>query len=182
MRALSPRERRLIAIGLVVLAVALVWLLLLAPLVTGFVDRAAQRDMLTATYERNSRLINAIPAQRRRAEKQGALKDSYFLAAPNATLARDRLRERLRSDFAAAGGMVSAVQDVPSPAGSSRAWVQGRMTLPQLQSLLATIDTTQPFLIVETLRISADKALDTGRLDILDIRLEASVPTLPAAR
>lgn len=182
MRALSPRERRLIAIGLAVLVVALVWLFILAPLITGFADRAAQRDMLTAAYERNSRLINAIPAQRRRAEKQGALKESFFLAAPNATIARDKLRERLRSDFAAAGGVVSAVQDVPSPAGSVRAWVQGRITLPRLQALLGTIDTSPPYLIIETLRISADTALETGRLDTLDIRLEASVPTLPAAR
>ena len=173
MSALSLRERRLIAIALAVLAVALVWLLIIAPLLNGFAERAAQR---------NSRLINAIPAQRRRTERQGALKDSFFLAAPNANLARDRLRERLRKEFAQAGGMVSAVQDVPSPAGSARAWVQGRMTLPQLQTMLSTLDNNPPYLITESLRVSADKAMETGRLDILDIRLEASVPTLSAAR
>lgn len=182
MRALSLRERRLIAIALAVLAVALVWLLVVAPLLNGFAKRATERETLSAAYQRNSRLINAIPAQRRRAERQSALKDSFFLGAPNANLARDRLRERLRKEFTQAGGVVSAVQDVPSPAGSARAWVQGRMTLHQLQVMLWTLDNSPPYLITESLRISADKALETGRLDILDIRLEASVPTLPAAR
>lgn len=120
MRALSLRERRFIAIALAVLAVALVWLLAIAPFLNGFAERAAERETLSAAYQRNSRLINAIPAQRRRAEKQGALKDSFFLAAPNANLARDRLRERLRTEFAQTGGVVSAIQDVPSPAGSAR--------------------------------------------------------------
>lgn len=182
MRALSLRERRLIAIALAVLAVTLVWLLIIAPLFGGFAERAAERDTLSAAYQRNSRLINAIPAQRRRAEQQVALKDSFFLVAPNANLARDRLRERLRKEFVQAGGAVSAVQDVPAPSGSARAWVQGRITLPQLQALLGTLDNSQPYLITESLRITADKALETGRLDILDVRLEVSVPTLPAAR
>lgn len=182
MRALSPRERRLIAIGLAILAAAAFWALIIAPIADGFAERATRRDALSAAYARNSRLINAIPAQRRRAEKQGELKSRFLLGAPNATLARDRLRERLRTDFTAAGGVVTAVQDVPAPAGSVRAWVQGRITLPQLEALLTRIDTTPPYLITETLRISADKALESGRLDTLDIRLEASIPTLPAAR
>ncbi len=182
MRALSLRERRLIAIGLAVLAVALLWWVVILPFLKGFSERAAQRDVLTSAYARNSRLINAIPAQRRRAERQGALKDAFLLIAPNASLARDRLRERLRKDFAEAGGVVSAVQDVPSSAGSVRAWVQGRMTLPQFHALLGHIENTQPYLITESLRITADKALETGRLDILDIRLEVSVATLPSAR
>jgi hypothetical protein len=88
----------------------------------------------------------------------------------------------LRKEFVQAGGVVSAVQDVPSPSGSARAWVHGRITLPQLQALLGTLDNSPPSLITESLRITADKALETGRLDILDVRLEVSVPTLPAAR
>lgn len=182
MRALSARERKLIAIGILVLLAALIWWLLLAPFVDGFSQRASQREELRAVYVRNSRLINAIPAQRRRAESQTNLKGQFLLTAPNATLARDRLRERLRTGFAASGGEVTAVQDVPAQPGSVRGWVQGRISLPQLQTLLGKINSTPPYLVVESLRISADKAMETGRLDTLDVKLEASVPTLPAAQ
>lgn len=182
MRALNVRERKLIALGLLILLLALAWLLLVEPFIDGFSQRASQRDELRTTYVRNSRLINVIPAQRRRAESQVELKAQFLLIAPNATLARDRLRERMRADFAASGGEVTAVQDVPATPGTVRGWVQGRITLPQLQALLGKIYATPPYLVVESLRVSADKAMETGHLDTLDVKLEASVPTLSAAQ
>ncbi len=181
MRRLSQRESSLIAIGLLVLALALIWAFLIAPFASGFAERGDQREMLRMAYERNSRLINAIPAMRRQAEKQRGLGNLFLIAAPNAGLARGKLRERLRGQISAVGGQVTAVQDVPSAPGTVRAWVQGRMTLAQLSSLLAATNDTPPYLVIESLRISADRALETGHLDILDIRLEASIPTFPAA-
>jgi len=82
---------------------------------------------------------------------------------------------------AAAGGQVTALQDVPATPGEVRAWIQGRMTLPQLQQMLVRVNHTPPYLVTESLRISADRALETGRLDLLDIRLETSIPHIPAA-
>ncbi len=42
------------------------------------------------------------------------------------------------------------------------------MTLPALEALLAGISDTTPYLTIESLRVSADSVLETGRLDKLD--------------
>lgn len=181
MRALSIRERKLVATGLLVAAMALAWLLLVAPVIDGFAQRAEQREQLRAAYVRNSRMINAIPQMRRRAENLGTVKSRFFVNAGNGAVARDRLRERLRRELAAAGGEVTAVQDVPASAGTVRAWVQGRITYDRLVNLLVSLSDSTPYLVIESLRISADRALESGHLDMLDIRLEASVPYLTAA-
>jgi hypothetical protein len=174
MRALSTRERKLVAIGLLMLAIAGIWWALIEPFADGFAERTARREELRLAYVRNSRLINAIPPLRRRAENQSDLKARFLLV--------DKLRERMRTDFASAGGEVTAVQDVPAQPGYARAWVQGRITLAQLQTLLGKINSASPALIIESLRISADKAIETGHLEPLDVRLETSVPTLSAAQ
>lgn len=181
MRTLSARERKLIAIALLLAALALLWMVVVAPVLGGFSDRAEQRAQLRSDYQLNTRLINTIPAFRRRAEKQKSVEAQFILSAPTATLARDKLRERLRRDFTAAGGEVSAVQDLPGQPGHASAWVQGKMTLPHLQQLLVSINDTPPYLITESLRVSADRALEAGHLDIMDIRLEVSIPISPAA-
>lgn len=181
MRALSPRERRLVAIALLVLMVALVWLVAIAPILSGFATRAEERALLRAQYERNTRLINAIPAMRRQAERQRGLVAQFAVGGPNMTVARATLRERLRRDVGVAGGQVTALQDVPAPPGQVRAWVQARMTLPQLQALLIRANDSPPYLVTESLRISADQVLETGKLDQVDVRLEASVAHIPAA-
>jgi hypothetical protein len=181
MRTLSARERKLIAIAILLAASVMLWFAAIAPVLRGFTDRVEQRAQLRSDYQRNTRLINAIPALRRRVEKQKSVQAQFVLTAPTATLARDKLRERLRRDFAAAGGEVSAVQDLPAQPGQVSAWVQGRMTLQRLQQLLVSINDTPPYLITESLRVSADRALETGHLDIMDIRLEVSIPISPAA-
>lgn len=181
MRTLSARERRLIAAGLLLAALVLVWLVFAAPVIDGFARRAEQREQLRAAYQRNSRLINAIPQIRRRAETMGTLKSRFVVDAGQAAVARDRLRERLRRELVAAGGEVTAVQDVPASAGTVRAWVQGRITYDRLVRLLASLSDAPPYLVIESLRISADRALESGHLDILDIRVEASVPFFAAA-
>lgn len=181
MRSFSPRERRLVAIGLLILLGALAWLLAMAPLLDGFSARAEERATLRNAYARNIRLINSIPAMRRRAERQRGTTAQFVIGGANVTLARAALREQLQRDFAAAGGQVTALQDAPAAPGEVRAWINGRMTLPQLQQMLVRVNDTPPYLVTETLRISADRSLETGRLDLLDVRLETSIPHIPAA-
>lgn len=181
MRQLSARERKIVAIFVLFLLLAIVWLAVLAPLIDGFRARSAQRLLLRMTYERNSRLINAIPVMRRHGEQMRPLTAQVALVAPDHAQAQDRLRERLRNAFAQAGGDVTAVQSVPVAGSEVRAWVQGKLTLADLQQLLVQTENAAPYLVIESLRISADAALETGRLDKLDVRVEASIPYLRAA-
>ena len=181
MRPLSARERKIVAVGLLVLLVAACWLLVVAPLIDGAVQRSQQRALLGATYARNSRLINSIPAQRRKAEQLKPLVQRFALTGSSGDAAHKKLQEQLRKAFTTAGGEITASQDSPSRPGEVRGWVEGRMTLPALEALLSGVANTPPFLIVESLRVSADSVLETGRLDKLDVRVEASIPYLPAA-
>ncbi len=181
MRPLSPREARLVAVGLLVLAVALVWLVVIAPIVAGFTSRAEERDVLAAQYAVNATQINAIPVLSEQAAKQKPMLARFALGGPNVNVARAALRDRLQRDVTAAGGQVTAVQDVPAPAGEVRAWVQARVSMVQLQALLVRVADTPPYLVTRALRVSADRVLDTGKLDQVDIRLEASIPYIPAA-
>ncbi len=181
MRSLSARERKIVAVGLLVLLVLVVWALVVAPLIDGAMQRSQQRALLMATYERNARLINAIPAQRRKAEQMKPLVQRFAIGGNSAEAARKRLQEQLRAAFTKAGGQITTSQDSPSPDGAVRGWVEGRMTLPALEALLAGISDTPPYLTIESLRVSADSVLETGRLDKLDVRIEASIPYLPAA-
>jgi hypothetical protein len=180
-RPLSAREQKLVAIAILVLLLWLTWSVIVSPVIDGFVARSEQRAVLRAAYERNSRLINAIPTLRRQAQRQNESLRAFIIASPNPALARSALRDRLRRDVTALGGEVTALQDAPSPAGTVRAWVQARMSLEQLDHLLAKINDTPPYLVIESLRVSADRAMQTGHLDILEIRLEVSIPHSPAA-
>jgi general secretion pathway protein M len=181
MRPLSARERKLVAVGLLVLLVALVWGVIVAPVIDGFTQRAEQRALLRTAYARNSRLISAVPALRRQAERQSETLRAFVIPATNPVLARAALRDRLRRDVTALGGEVIGLQDIPAPTGTVRAGVQVRMTLEQMQRLLVSLNDTPPYLVTESLRVSADRALETGHLDLLDVRLEVSVPHSPAA-
>lgn len=180
MRRLSQRESRLVAALVLIALVAVGWLLLVAPLIDGFAERREERETLRMAYARNARLINAVPAMRRRAEGLAAASSDFVLRAPSASAARDRLRTRLRTALVANGGQVTAAQDVPAAPGQARAWVQGRMTLAQFNQLLAALSNARPYLVIESVRVTADRALQTGQLDTLDVRLEASIPIATA--
>lgn len=181
MNTLGARERRLAAIALLVMLALLLDVVAIAPLVSGFSERAGQRALLRASYASNDRLIDMLPALRRRAERQQRALARFVIAAPSASLAGDRLKERLRTEFGAAGGQVTGVQDVAVTSPTVRAWVEGTMTLAQLNILLSHLQNMPPYLLVEGLRISADRSLASGHLAMLDVRVEASIPYILAA-
>ena len=183
MRALSPRERRLLAIGLLVASLALAQLVLISPILSGFKDRAGERAELLAAYSRNMRAIDAIPSLSRQAAAQQRDSGRFAFRADDATAANERLREWLGSRVTAAGGELRAVQQVSANSGWVRAWVDCRVTLPQLTALLQRLQNDRPYLIIESLTVAADRSFQTGALDLMDIRVEASgAYTASAAR
>ena len=68
------------------------------------------------------------------------------------------------------------MQEVSDRPGWARAWVEARMTLPQMIATLEKVQNQPPYLVVNSLTISADRALQSGKLDLMDIRIEASSP------
>ncbi|MEJ2459616.1 MAG: type II secretion system protein GspM [Novosphingobium sp.] len=180
-RPISPRERRLIALLILVALIALVWIAIVSPILSGFSARAQERDELTLRYLHNQRTIAALPRLRRQAEEERRGSDTYVVAAHDAEAGKEVLKERLRRAVEAAGGEVRGAEDAEGEAGWARASVGARMTLPQLVAALDRLQNKPPWLVVETLSVEANDALVTGQSSSMDIRLEAAIPFRAAA-
>ena len=177
MRPLSTRERRLVAIGLLVATVAIIWFLILSPFIGGFLDRAEQRRELIATHQRNQTLMAQIPLWGRLAEAQRRTADRFAIPAQSEQLAVEALKERLAKLAADEGFQITAMQDLDSDTPTSEAKVRAdlQITLTQLHESIRRLETEGPY-VIEYLSVSADRALATGRSARLVVRLEVGAP------
>ena len=174
MRPLTPRERRLVAIGLLVLAVGVVWLGVVAPLVGGFFDRAAERAQLIATLQRNRRVVAALPVWRRAAEAQRNSVQRFAIVAPSEPLAVESLKERLEHLAADEGFAIGSVEDLQAdaPAGAIRVRADMTLNLTQLCDTFRRLENEGAYVVVDYFSVSADQALLAGRLAPMGVRLE----------
>jgi hypothetical protein len=177
MRPLSARERRLVAVGLLVAVVALVWFLIVGPFVGGFFDRAAERQELIATHQRNQKTMASIPIWRKAAEAQRRHAERFAIPAQSEQLAVEALKERLASLATNEGFQITAIQDLEADTPTEEAKVRAdlQITLTQLNESLRRLETEGPY-VVEYLSVSADRALATGRSSRLLVRLEIGAP------
>lgn len=181
MKPLTARERRLVAVGLLVALVALAWLGVVQPILAGFDTRAERRDSLILQYGQNERLIARIPALRRAAEQSRDMRREFAVDAANAEQASERLKERLEAALAKAGGELRATESAEAPAGWVRAGASATVSNDQLVRWLAALRNEPPYLAMESLTISADRALNSNHLDLMDVQVEAAIPFAPLA-
>jgi general secretion pathway protein M len=174
MTMLSPRERRLVAVALLLAALVIAWYGLVAPLAGGFADRAARRDASITSYTRDARAIGQMPRLRRQAEAQRGQSGRFEIAAVSETAASERLGYMVSSAVTGVGGELRGIEFVAAAPKSVRARLAARLTLPQLVRLLANLQNTPPLLIVESLTVAADEAAQTGRLGLMDVTVELS--------
>jgi hypothetical protein len=175
-RALSPRESRLVAIGILVAIVGGLWLLLIDPVIDGFSERADTRENLLETYSRNQRILAGISVWQEQLEEQKQSAGRYAISAPTTALAAEQLKNRLSRMTNEAGGTLTAIQDVEDgvPPGFVRERVDMQMTLGQLYKTLARLESEEPYVVVESLSVVADGAAKTRHLGPMAIRLEIS--------
>lgn len=176
MSTLSRRERRLIALGLLAVAVALAWLAIVRPIVSGFAERQARREQAVADHARNQRLIAAIPDLRRMAERRQAIAHLHAIAAPDAEQGAELLRERLEASVDASGAQLRGSESVEAPPGWVRARVSAAMPEPRLAQWLARLSSTPPYLALESLSIGTARDGARSPSQQLDVTLEASLP------
>ena len=174
MRPLTARERRLVALGLLVLAVGLLWLLVIGPLVGGFFDRAQERRDLWATQRRNERLIASLPALRASAEAQRRLTPRFAIAAPSEAAASEAFKDHIRRVATDEGFTIKGIEDLPAdgPAGAVKLRTDLTLTLNQLYETVRRLQSEDAYVVVDYLSITADRSLAAGRLAPLDVRLE----------
>ncbi len=174
MRPLSPRERRLVALGLLVAAVALVWLGIVWPVVGGFFARADEKRQLELSVQRNERLMASLPVLRAANEAQRATAGRFAIAAPSEQLATEILKERVQHVAADEGFALTSIQDqqADAPTGEVKVRADMQLNLTQLCDTLRRLETEGAYVVVDYLAISADRAAVTGHLSPVDVRLE----------
>jgi general secretion pathway protein M len=178
MNRLSARERRLVAVAILLALVAAIWMAVAGPLAAGFSARAAERQRLLADYQHGQRLIASIPSLRAQAEAQKRTAAAFALTAPSQLQAQEALRERITGAMTAAGAAAPAVQDVQAdlPAGWIGARAEAQLTRSQLNESLRVLENEEPYVVVDYISIDAEQAFRSGRAGALDVRLELSVP------
>jgi len=177
-RPLTPRERKLVAVGLLALAIAALWAVVVQPLVGGFAARSAARRELLADYARDQSLIDQIPVWRAQAEAMKATDVAYAITAASQVQAQELLRQRLSATFVGQGSSAPTVEDVQAdlPAGWIGARADAELTLSQLVAGIRQLESDKPYVVVEYVSINADQAFHSGHAGPLEVRLEISAP------
>jgi type II secretory pathway component PulM len=177
MRPLEPRERKIIALGILVAVLVVVWYALVNPLIMGFISRAEERSDLLATYQRNERVLGGISTWRSQSDDQNATASQYGIVAPTKVLAAEALKQRMNRLAAATGGTISTVSELPA---EQENWVRVRadmqLTMSQLDKGLTRLENEAPYVVVGYVSVAADRATQTGHLATMDVRIELSAP------
>lgn len=178
MKQLSPRESRLVAVGILIASLAVAWLVVVGPILDGFSERAATRQTLLETYSRNQRMLAGIPIWREQIEEQRRTAGAFAITAPTEALAAEQLKTRLSRMTTEEGGTLTEIQDLEDgvPNGYVRIRADMQMTLGQLYKSLARLESEEPYVVVESLSVVADHAAKTGHLGPMAVRLEISAP------
>jgi general secretion pathway protein M len=177
MRAMSPRESRLVAVLVLLALVALVMLAIVYPIANGFAERAAERDRLALRFALDQRLIASIPRLRRAAEQQRVAVSRYVATGVPARVAAEQLQDRVGSAVEASGGEIRSVEGSVE-SDRIRARLALSANLPQLLEIVRKIQDGQPYATIDTLTITADQALISGKPDIMDVTFDVSIPYL----
>jgi general secretion pathway protein M len=181
MRTLTPRERRVLALGILVLVLALGWFGVVQPLIGGFLSRADERRELQATLQRDDRLMASLPAWRAAAARQAAAADRFSIAAPSEPLAVEALKDRLRKLAADEGYDVPSIEDLQSDAtpGAIKVRADIELNMTQLYDTVRQLQSEGAYVVVDYLSVSADRALAAGRLQPMAVRLELTAAWRP---
>ena len=176
MTSLNAREQRLIALFILLLLIAGIWQLLVAPLIDGFAQRSAERERLTATIQRNERLVASMPELRRWIEMQRPDRARLMLTAATRDAAGDLLRQRLQRSFEGSGASLSALGESDAAGRWVGASAEGSVTLDQLVRVLAELQNQPPYLVVTNLTVVADRAFQSGKLDVMNVKVDVAIP------
>lgn len=181
MRVMSQRERRLVAVGLLIAVVSGLLNLSILPLVSGFSERAAKRELLLEEYRQLDREIGYLPRLRRKAHAQAAAHRQFVMSAASAELAGVALEERLRAGIEEVGGEYRIIEHAAIDKNQIVARATARMSLSSLTQLFERLQNEKPYLSISPVTLNADAALATHKSEPLDVKLEIIVPFVPAA-
>ncbi len=183
MKTLSLRERRLIALAVLLLLLCFLLFGIITPIIDGFKSRSNARDEYYSQMARNDRSIGNLPIWRRQVNDQKNTATRYTILAPTRSAAVDMFRENMLQFFVKSGTVVRSTQEIPSSDSWLKLRIDSQMSLTQIVDCLKRLHMSQKIIVVDAITISADRAFTNGRLSLMDVRFEISAPyTSPKTR
>ena len=176
-----PRiQRRILAVLLLLLAMAVVARVLVLPIwttYTGNRDAIIQTEDNIARYSRLSTQVHALRSAVGELEQADIL-DRYVLAQESEPLAAAALQDRMKSVVSSGGGTLTSTQVLPTEAeqGFKRVIVNVRMAVSTdaLQRVLFELENDLPYLLIDDVVILSRGARKQRRrtqaVDLLDVR------------
>ncbi len=188
---LTPAQRRVLAVGLFVAAVALVFAALLAPLWLLHRHYDDAIETWTQRLETYKRVAAQAPELRRALDAMKA-RDArrFFLKNTAANLAGAELQEAVKAAIESNGGRITTSQSpAPRDDGGFRqivASVQFFATVPSLQKILNALETREPYVVVENITIRPTNAFRgfkpvAGQDPEVNVQLDATAWSMPEA-
>jgi general secretion pathway protein M len=180
-----PRiQRRILAVFLLLLVVAVVARLLAVPIWNTYQsnrDAIVQMEDAIARYSRLSTQVDALRAAVGELRQADDL-DRYVLAQESEPLAAAALQERVKSVVTRSGGTLSSTQVLPAKAeqGFKRVIVSVRMavSIDALQRVLYELENDLPYLLADGIIIlsrgARKRRKPTQGVDLLDVRFNLS--------
>jgi Type II secretion system (T2SS), protein M subtype b len=178
--SLSARERRLLAIGALVLALAVAWMAAVRPLIAGFAERAAEREHVSQEIAIAHTLLAQRPIWQARFRRLA--EDSADFGPGDADAATTRATDQVLSAAAAQGVPVSAIRPQGGSDGLARMSVDMRADLPQAVTILKALERAKPYLIVESVSLAADPEAAAGRAGAMNVMVDIGAPYVAYSR
>ena len=155
----TGRRGQAIAVGLAVLAVAIVWLGLFAPLASWYADRSQALDALRSRAARETALIATLPALRTEAEAAAKTPTRAVLTGDSDAIAGASLQEQVQTMATGTDAQLTSIETLPAEQSGQYRRIGVRVELsaqlPVVIALLKAVEEAQPSMLVDDIRLTA---------------------------
>jgi len=184
-KSLSPRLQRGLAVGLLLLAILLVWVSLIQPVVSLYLDASDQENQLVQLLTRLKTAASEKPQLEKRLSvlEQAQQQRTDIMEAANSTLATATLQSEVKQIIESAGGRVRSMQplNAVSDQGFQRisVGVDVECDTVQLGHTLYVLESHQPAFLIGGLIVRANEQLASANppKDILSVHFNVNAFT-----
>lgn len=170
MRALRPAESRALALGLLVLVLAGLYLLLVQPLVAAYRDNDERIGELALRQAHSQRLALEQPALE--AEHARLLRSrpagGYYLTSQSEALATAELQAYVKRLIESAGGGLVSIQPIAQSSADARRRVKAQVrmqgNIAAVRAVLHGLESGSPWLLVDEVDLMQGRAMGGRRV------------------
>ncbi|HTZ70830.1 MAG TPA: type II secretion system protein GspM [Acetobacteraceae bacterium] len=155
----TGRNGRLLAVGLLIMALLVVWIGVVAPVVDWYSARAAQLSALNQRAAREAALIATLSTLKKDAAAATSQPTRAVLAGSTDAIAGASLQEQVQSMATNADAQLTSIETLPAEqvADYRRIGVRVEMNaqLPVVVALLKAVEEAQPSMLVDDIHLAS---------------------------